>query len=171
MRNRLPPLLLLLLGTAAWDTLSAQQQPLESIDVREAAARLATPSGRPSVVLFYATGCALSQAMFPEFASLAREYGPRGIEFLVFATDQDRPENPQRIPRYLAAHGAPFRAVHIRPWAPGDFSRAMEPLGIRIGAGWTRLLVAIRDRNGRVLAQGQGVTDLSGLRAALARGF
>ena len=43
----------------------------------------------------------------------------------------------------------------------------MTPLGIKIGSTWTRPLVAVRDRGGRVIAQGQAVTDLSGLKKAL----
>ena len=46
-------------------------------------------------------------------------------------------------------------------------TRAMAPLGIEIRKTWTRPLVAVRDRDGRVVRQSEAEVDLSGLRTAL----
>jgi hypothetical protein len=43
----------------------------------------------------------------------------------------------------------------------------MKPLGIEVGRTWTRPLVAVFDRTGRLRMQSQGQTDLRPLRAAL----
>jgi hypothetical protein len=87
---------------------------------------------------------------------------------LVFSTDQEA--DIERIPEFLAEYDAPFAPVYIERWAPGEFTRAMAGVGIQAGKVWTRPLVAIRDGNGSIVAQAQGVTDLSPLSAALARG-
>ena len=144
---------------------SSSQTEIESVEIREAATRLRRRTGKVSVILFFSTGCSLSQRLFPSFVAMAKEYQPRGVDFLVFSTDP--PGNLQRVAPFLARHGATFKTVHIKPWQSGHFKRALAPHGIEIGDMWTKPLVAVRDRNGRVLLQGQGVTNLAPFRTAL----
>ena len=87
---------------------------------------------------------------------------------MVFSTDDEA--DMGRIPGFLAKYSAPFSPVYIEPWAPGEFTRAMANVGIQAGKVWTRPLVAIRDANGSIVSQAQGVTDLSPVAAALSRG-
>src|ERR1700687_5645315 len=138
---------------------------VELLDVGQLARRIRQHSDRPSVVLLYGTHCPLSRRMFPEFVAIANQYRARGVEFLVFSTDNE--EHFEEVPEFLMRHNAQFSPVAIVPWAPGSLSSAMAPLGIEVGQTWTRPLVAIRDRTGRVISQGQAVTDLSRLRATL----
>jgi len=144
-----------------------QAESVEKIDVTEAARRIGLQSGRPTVLLLYATTCSLSQEMFPRFVELADEYQARGVTFLVFSTDQ--PKNAYWIPEFLAQNKASFSPVMIRPWPSGDLGRALRTVGIHIGSTWTRPLVVVIDRDGRVVMQTNGETDLSPLRSAIAR--
>ena len=138
---------------------------VELLDVGQTARRIAGQRGRPSVVLLYATNCPLSRQMFPQFVAIANRYRARGVDFLVFSTDDE--EQFGRVPAFLSERNAPFPAVAIKPWAPGTLDRAMKPLGIEIGEVYVRPLIAVRDGNGKVIVQGQGVTDLAPLQAAL----
>ena len=138
---------------------------VELLDVTQTAQRISGLRGRPSVVLLYSTTCPLSRQMFPEFVAIANRYRARGVDFLVFSTDQE--EQFGDVPAFLSERNAPFPAVAIKRWAPGNLGRAMNPLGIDIGESWVRPLIAVRDGNGKVVAQGQAVTNLAPLQAAL----
>ena len=138
------------------------------ISVAELAQRIQRPMGRPSIVVLYGPRCPISQRVFPQLSSLARFYGPRGIDFQAYSTDADA-DAAEIIP-FLAKHQAPFKPIHVRHWGSGGLDAALSPLGIVVGDTWTRPLVVIRDAGGRIVAQGQGVGDLSGLEQALANG-
>jgi hypothetical protein len=138
---------------------------VEMLDVAQAARRIGGQRGRPSVVLLYATTCPLSRTMFPQFVAIANRYRSRGVDFLVFSTDEG--EEIGAVPAFLSARNASFPPLAIKPWPAGALSRAMTPLGIEVGATWTRPLVAVRDANGKVVLQGQAVTDLSRLPSVL----
>jgi hypothetical protein len=138
---------------------------VELLDVGQMARRIAAPRGRPSVVLLYSTTCPLTQQMFPQFVAIANRYRARGVEFLVFSTDEE--DQFGRVPAFLSERNAPFRAVAIKQWAPGTLSRTMRPLGIEVRDVWVRPLIAVRDSSGKVVTQGEGVTDLAPLHAAL----
>jgi hypothetical protein len=137
------------------------------IDVSQAARRIANRQGRPTVVLLYGIHCPLSKRMFPEFVALANRYRARGIDFVVLSTDE--PEEFGSVPSFLAQRKAPFEAVAIKPWMPGNLTRAMAPLGIDVASTWTRPLVAVRDRDGKVIRQWEAAVDLAPLRATLER--
>lgn len=156
---------ILLSSTSAMSQTGENVVGLDAVDVADVARRIGQRTGRPSVVMLYATNCPLSRQMFPDFVALAKDYQRRGIDFLVFSTDEAN--NAHRVPNFLSKHGASFAPVFVRPWASGSLARALSPLGIRVGSTWTMPLVAVLDRNNRVITQGQGVTDLSGVRAAL----
>ena len=138
---------------------------VELLDVGQTARRIAGQRGRPSVVLLYATTCPLTRQMFPQFVAIANRYRARGVDFLVYSTDDEGQFG--RVPAFLSERNAPFPAVAIKPWVPGSLDRAMKPLGIEIGEVYTRPLIAVRDSNGKVVVQGQGVTDLAPLQSAL----
>ena len=138
---------------------------VELLDVGQMARRIAAQRGRPSVVLLYSTTCPLTRQMFPQFVAIANRYRARGVDFLVFSTDDE--EQFASVPAFLSQRNAPFPAVAIKQWAPGTLSRTMNPLGIEVGDVWVRPLIAVRDSSGKVVTQGQGVTDLAPLQAAL----
>ena len=135
------------------------------IDVNQAARRISSRTGKPTVVLLYATTCPLTRRMFPEFVSLANRYRTRGVEFVVLSIDDEN--DFSHVTEFLAARDAPFDSVAIKPWAPGNLARAMAPLGIEVGSSWTLPLLAVRDRNGRVVRQSEAAVDLSWVRAEL----
>lgn len=135
------------------------------VDVGQAARRISSRVGRPTVVMLYSTGCSLSQQAFPQFVALANRYRGRGVEFVVLSADEG--EDVAGIPGFLAQRNAPFEPLALKPWADGQLSRAFQPLGIEIGSRWTMPLIALRDRDGRVVRKTEGVTDLSRLGAAL----
>ncbi|MBK8006061.1 MAG: hypothetical protein IPK12_19670 [Gemmatimonadetes bacterium] len=141
---------------------------MTQISVRELAQRIQRPMGRPSIVVLYGPRCPITQRMFPQLSSLARFYGPRGIDFQAYSTDPD--EDVAEIVPFLTKHQAPFQPIHVRHWGSGGLDAALSPLGIVVGDTWTRPLVVIRDATGRIVAQGQGVGALSGLEQALANG-
>lgn len=129
-----------------------EAQSVECITIERAAARIKAATG-PRVVVLYNTRCALSKAMFPTLVSLARGHRS-SVTFLVYSVDRE--ENASSVPAYLATAGAPFKPVYIETWAPGGLIRAIAPLGISVGMQWTTPLVAVLDRNGQVVVQGQG---------------
>jgi hypothetical protein len=135
------------------------------IDVNQAARRITARQGRPTVVLLYATTCPRSQRMFGDFAVLANQYRARGVEFVVLSVDDE--ENFSHIPAFLASRRASFEPVAIKPWAPGNLTRAMATAGIEVAPSWNMPLIALRDAEGRVLRNSDGAEDLSGLRASL----
>jgi len=65
----------------------------------------------------------------------------------------------------------PNGGVTMNVTSAGDTAMASnQPIyspGIDVGASWTMPLVAVRDRNGRVVMQNEGTTDLTRLRSAL----
>ena len=142
-------------------------QGLQILRAEDAAAAVGQATGRPAIVVFYATSCPRSRAMFPSLVALADQYQTAGVDFLVFSTDDQA--DVDRIPSFLAKYNAPFAPVYIEPWAPGEFTQSLASVGIHAGKSWTKPLVAIRDANGNIVAQAQGVTDLSPLAAALVR--
>lgn len=136
----------------------------EGITVEQAAARIAATRGRPSIVLLYGTRCALSEAVFPEVVALTRRHPD--VTILAFATDE---ELADEVEPFLTRHAANFAAVYIRDWPAGALTKAMEPLGIRIGTTWTRPLIAVRNGEGRVVAQAEGVTNVVPVERILAQ--
>ncbi len=142
----------------------APRSGAEGLTVQQAAARIASTAGRPSIVLLYGTQCPLTRRMFSDFVALARRHPE--VDVLAFATDEDLAEE---VPAFLQSHGASFPPVYLRQWQPGALTQAMASLGIDAGATWVRPLVAVRDASGRVIGQAQGVTDLAGVEQTLTR--
>ena len=155
-------------GRAAASAPPRATSALTEITVSELAARIARPVGRPSIVILYGAHCPISKRVFPELSTIAQRYGPQGIDFQAYSTDLDT--DAQDVAPFLEMNHAPFQAVRVKEWPSGDLDRALTPLGIQVGDTWTRPLVVIRDATGHIVAQGQGVGDLTSLEEALASG-
>ena len=156
--------------TTAWGlclpgAFAAQPAAFQAVDVYRIAGEIRAAEGHPVVILLYGSECPLSKAMFPGFVQAARDYEGRGVRFLVFNTDGV--EYGAYAADFLQRHRAGFPPVVVRDWAPGELTLAMKPLGVKVGATWTRPLVAVFDRGGRVIFQSQGQTDVRPLRAAI----
>ena len=137
---------------------------VQTIDVDTAARRIRNSSG-PTVLVLYSSKCPVCQEMFPQLSELARNAQGRGITWEVLSTDD--PGDAEQVGPFLAQTRAPFPPVLLRPSPPGTLSRAMEPLGINIGTQWAKPFVAVRDKNGKVMVQGEGMAELSQVRGAL----
>ncbi|HEY2856361.1 MAG TPA: hypothetical protein VGJ18_26200 [Gemmatimonadaceae bacterium] len=135
---------------------------VEGLAAEQAAIRIGATRGKPSVVLLYGTECPITQSMFGDFVALAKRHPE--VDFIAFATDEDL---AGEVPGFLRQHGASFTPTYIREWQPGELTRAFAPLGIRIGRDWTRPLIAVRDADGRVVVQGEGVGDISPIESLL----
>lgn len=140
---------------------------VEWLTVRQAAERIQGARGQPSIVLLYGTWNEQTRGQFPEIVRLARFCRERGMEFLAFQKDAsyraiaDFPGFPRR-------HDAPFPALQLYPWRSGLLDATMGELGIRVGTRWSPPLVAVLDRDGRVVWQAQGVTDWEAVAATAA---
>jgi thiol-disulfide isomerase/thioredoxin len=147
---------------------AVQNAGVERITVLDMAGRIASTSNKPSVVVLYKTNCPISKRMFPQLTTLAKEYGSRGVDFHVYSVDDD--EYLPDIRPYLAAHQAPFAPIQIQTWVAGQLTQAMSRFGIHVTSPWTTPLVAVLDKNGQVLVQGDGVGNLDGLADLLRSG-
>jgi hypothetical protein len=136
--------------------------PVQGMTVQEAAATIAEPTGRPSIVIIYGTHCSITAGMFSEFAEMAA----RHPEVDVHAFD-DSQNHASEIPAFLRKHGADFTPRYLYDWRKGQLFAAMAPLGIKVDSIFTLPLVAIRDRNGRVVMQGDAMDDVKGMERAL----
>ena len=94
---------------------------------------------------------------FAGLVRLAQWCEASGVALLAFDTG---PETSAVDPAaFLAARGARFPAVHLYHWRLGLLGSTLGELRIRIGDTWSTPLVAVRDREGRVVAQTEGVSD------------
>ena len=130
---------------------------MEGLTVFEAAARIKAVDQRPSIVVLYRIDRSDLRQEFQGLVGLAEFCASHGIELLAFDTSDTR----MSLPDFLAAQGARFPAVHIYQWRPGLLDSTFRALDIEVGRSWAAPLVAVRDRAGRVVAQGQRVTDWS----------
>ncbi len=130
----------------------AQEVPVSSLSARDAARLIQRERGKVRLVLVYNAGCPASRKMFPEFLDLAERSRQKNVSVLAFSTDA----TPEITARYLAGARLPFRPVQIRPWRSGEFDTAMRPTGIDIGKTFGTPLIAVIDRNGRVVGQWEG---------------
>jgi uncharacterized protein len=131
---------------------------LERITAHEAAARIAAARGGPAVVLFYQWGNRKTREHFPQIVDLVRRCQTHSAQVLAFSVDEPF-YAPSEIPGFLRDQHAPFPAIHIYPWLEGQFTEYMNPIGIRIGTSWGTPLMALIDKDGRVLAQAQSIAQ------------
>lgn len=131
---------------------------LERLTVREAADRIAGVRDRPSVVVLYYAWQVAGDEDGPGLVDLARFCANHRIKLLAFNVDRGQAAVGD-LPGLLSSREAAFPAVNLYPWRSGVLDATFAELGIQVGKQWTAPLVAVRDRTGRVTAQGQGVND------------
>ncbi len=90
--------------------------------------------------------------MFPDFVARAEAWRGSDVEVLAFSTDDQ--ESPWR--KYLDSRSLPFEKVRILPWRPGHLDAAFQPTGIHIGKTFGTPLIAVVDKDGRVIGQHSG---------------
>jgi hypothetical protein len=133
----------------------------------DAANIVKSSTGRPTVVLLYATTCPLSRAMFPEFAEFSRRAQDAGAQVLAFSTDEL--VDAHKVPAFLTLHGDQVAPYWIRPWAKGELNAAFAGTGILVGTPWTRPLLAVRAADGHILYETQGSQEVAAAEASLMR--
>jgi thiol-disulfide isomerase/thioredoxin len=138
--------------------------PISAVDAANA---IKASTGRPTVVLLYATTCPISRAMFPEFAEFSRRAQDAGAQVLAFSTDEL--VDAHKVPAFLALHGAQVAPYWIRPWARGELNAAFAGTGILVGTPWTRPLLAVRAADGHILYETQGSQEVAAAEASLMR--
>ena len=134
------------------------------LDVDGAARSFADSKGAVTVLVLYSTSCPLCRQVMPELSAMARDTEGR-VQWKAFSVDalEDQPG----LPEYLAQTRAPFSATALRPWASGNLSRAFSSQGVNISDSFARPFIAVRDRSGKITFQGDGLGQVSGVRAAI----
>ena len=134
------------------------------MDVDGAARSFGDSKGSVTVLVLYASTCPLCRQVMPELSAIARDTEGR-VQWKVFSVDalEDQPG----LPDYLAQTRAPFSAAALRPWASGNLTRAFSGQGVNISDSFSRPFIAVRDRTGKVTFQGDGLGQVSGVRAAI----
>ena len=130
----------------------AQAVRARAVTTFDAAAEIQRQNGRPRIVLLYASTCPESRAMFPAFVEFAGRHAQQGISILAYSTDQSQPQ----LEQYLGTGSLPFTRIWVRPWQRGAMDAAMKPVGIDIGPTFGTPLIAVIDRNGKVVGQWEG---------------
>lgn len=130
----------------------AQAARPRAVTTFDAAAEIQRQAGRSRIVLLYSSTCPESRAMFPAFVEFAGRHAQRGVTVLAYSTDQNRAQ----LEQYLGSASLPFARTWIEPWRLGAMRAAMTPVGIEIGQTWGTPLIAVIDRNGRLVGQWSG---------------
>jgi hypothetical protein len=138
---------------------------LAHVTVEQAAHQIASTRSR-TLVIIYATWSQQSRARMPILSKLAIECMRAGVEVFAFSTDEE-PQALWDLPEVLRYNGAPFPPVHMSKWKPGQLTRTMAPLGIRVGAEWMPPIVALRNGAAGVSLQLEGWGDVSSRAPAL----
>jgi len=147
------------------DSAGAGPAGVSLIDVEAAAKRVAQRGAGGTVLVLYSSKCGTCQQVMPQLTELARQYQGRSVDWQVFSTDA--PEDVAGVPAFLAESQAPFAPVAIRPWPADAITRAFAPLGLSVGARFQRPFMAVLGRSGKVLMQGEGVSDAALVRGAI----
>jgi hypothetical protein len=141
---------------------------VEYLTVLGAARRIRAARGKPAVVLLYDYRTERTPSDLSDIVRLATRCRERGVGFLAFHKAV-QPETIALLPDKLHQYGDPFPVVQLYQWKSGMLDATMGELGIQVGRTWADPLVAVLDREGEVVWQGQAVTDWAGVeRAALA---
>lgn len=133
-------------------------------DVDGAARSFGESKGAVTVLVLYSSQCPLCRQVMPEISAMARDTEGR-VQWKVFSVDnlEDQPG----LPEYLAQTRAPFPPTALRPWASGNLARAFSGQGLSISDTFSRPFIAVRDRSGKITFQGDGLGQVSGVRAAI----
>jgi hypothetical protein len=130
----------------------------ERLTVAEASDRISSLRGKPVVVLLYENWDKATYDLFPKIVEFLRGCQASGATVLGFAID-DEWEGIIQLRRHLREQGAPFPPVALYQWPSGTLTRAMSAHGIQIRAYWKDPLIAVLDRDGRAIAQAEGIAD------------
>ena len=147
---------------------AAQAARVEQITVARLAERIVADTNDWSVIVLYSINNPNTPVLLPQLVDLHSRYANNGVGFLIYSIDFE-PEDLGDLPPLLAKQQAGFPPASVKPWAKGELSAAMTNLGIDVGMSWANPLVAVRNRQGAVVLQGQGVNDLSQLEALLSQ--
>jgi hypothetical protein len=141
---------------------------LEHLTVTEAANRIRSKRGTPTLVIVYETSSESGRGpTLTALAGLADTARAAGIEVLAFSMDQY--EQPLRdLPGLLLQQKAPFAAVHLYQWWPGMLIAAMESAGVHIESPFTPPVFMLIGPDGRPLGGGDQVVPSA---AMLLRAF
>ncbi|MGP8253455.1 MAG: TlpA family protein disulfide reductase [Terracidiphilus sp.] len=114
--------------------------------------RLDSLRGKVVLLNFWATWCAPCQTEMPVFAAWQREYGPQGFQVIGISMDDDQDTARKLVEKLRISY----------PVAMGD-AKLGEQYGEVLGLPKTFLI----GRDGKVLAEFQGETDLKAMEAKL----
>jgi hypothetical protein len=129
---------------------------LEHLTIVEAADRIRSQRGRPTLVIFYETwSLSGGGPTLTALAGLADSVRAAGVEVLAFCIDQyDQPLRD--LPGLLRRNKAPFPAVHLYDWWPGMLIAAMDSAGAHLEP-FTPPALAFVGADGRPLGGGDSV--------------
>ena len=130
----------------------------ERVTVSEVSDHISALRGKPVVVLLYRNWDRKTRDVFPYILKFLRSCQASGAAVIGLATD-DEWEGIIQLRRYLREQQAPFAPVALYQWPSGALSRAMAPHGIRIGQYWRAPFIAVIGRDGRTVAQAEGIVD------------
>jgi thiol-disulfide isomerase/thioredoxin len=136
---------------------------LSTTNVNQLSGIISGERGRPTVVMLFSSGCPLCRNVWPRLLDFAKQVRDKNVAFLAFSTDK----NKEKAADFVSNYSIPFNCYWVEPWSPGQLDASMKPMGIQIGKSFLIPLVAVLDSNGRVVAQWQGLRDISQVRSAL----
>jgi hypothetical protein len=130
---------------------------LEHLTVIEAADRIRSKRGRPTLVILYETWSLSGRGpTLTALAGLADSVRAAGVEVLAFCIDQyDQPLSD--LPGLLRRQKAPFPAIHIYDWWPGMLGAALDSAGAHLEQPFTPPVFMLVAPEGRPLGGGDQV--------------
>lgn len=144
---------------------AAALKPVSAEPASLAAKAISLDDGRPDLILLYSTASPASRELFPAFVQLSERALDQGANVFVYSTDDGVAS--WMVGPWLASHDAPFEGRRIVSADPAELKRELTAVGIGVGPGWVSPLVAVRARDGHIVYQQQGVSDLGPASAAL----
>jgi thiol-disulfide isomerase/thioredoxin len=120
-----------------------------SVSVQSAATMAEAHEGTVRLVMFYASTCTLSRALFPTFVAISAEYAPQGLATLAFSTD----DCAKDLELFLADYAVTFTPAVLLPRNDGDLTAAFGEMGLVFSSPWTKPLVAVVGRDGAAARQ------------------
>ena len=134
------------------------------LSVTEAAGRIRAARGRPAVVLIYCPCSAEARQVVAEVSALARQHDE--VDFLAFGSSSD--QSGRYIGDLLRNSGAPFPAFQLYPWPTGKLLESLATVGVgHEGTEWENPMFAVLNAQGKAVAQGEGLTGVGPIAAAL----
>ena len=114
------------------------------LTVAEAEMLIESAKGKVVLIMFYASTCPRSEALFPVLVEFASENEDRGYEILAFSTNNSR----NRLMVFLSKYEVPFRKLRLLPREPGTLAAMVSRFGINLPDIFSMPFVAVLDKNG-----------------------